>query len=39
MVFRNVWDLLLIAAALVLVRMKQEENARDVDALRRLAHA
>jgi heme exporter protein C len=39
MVFRNVWALLLIAAAFVLVRIKQEENSREIDALRRLAHA
>jgi heme exporter protein C len=39
MIYRNVWAFLLIAAALVLVRVKQEENAREIDALRRLAHA
>jgi heme exporter protein C len=39
MIYRNVWALLLIAAAFVLVRMRQEENAREIDALRRLAHA
>jgi heme exporter protein C len=39
MVFRNVWALMLIAAAFVMVRIKQEENAREIDALRRLAHS
>jgi heme exporter protein C len=39
MVWRNVLALLLIAAAIVLVRMKQEETSREIDALRRLAHA
>jgi heme exporter protein C len=39
MIYRNVWAFLLIAAALVLVRVRQEENAREIDALRRLAHA
>jgi heme exporter protein C len=34
-----IFAFLLIAAALVLLRMKQEENAREIDALRRLAHA
>jgi heme exporter protein C len=39
MIYRDLLAFLLIAAALVLVRMKQEENAREIDALRRLAHA
>lgn len=39
MIFRDLFAFLLIAAALVLIRMKQEENAREIDALRRLAHA
>jgi heme exporter protein C len=39
MIFRDLGAFLLIAAALVLLRMKQEENAREIDALRRLAHA
>jgi heme exporter protein C len=39
MIFRDLFAFLLIAAALVLLRMKQEENAREIDALRRLAHA
>jgi heme exporter protein C len=39
MIYRNLLALLLIAAALVLVRVKQEETAREIDGLRRLAHA
>lgn len=39
MIGRDLLAFLLIAAALVLLRMKQEENAREIDALRRLAHA
>jgi heme exporter protein C len=39
MIYRNLLALLLIAAAIVLVRVKQEETAREIDGLRRLAHA
>jgi heme exporter protein C len=39
MVFRNVIAFLLISAAMVLVRMRQEETEREIDGLRRLAHA
>lgn len=39
MIGRDLLAFLLIAAALVLLRMNQEENAREIDALRRLAHA
>lgn len=39
MFYRDFVAFLLIAAAFVLLRMKQEENAREIDALRRLAHA
>ncbi len=39
MVYRNVFAFLLIAAAIVLVRTKQEETEREIDAMRRLAHA
>ena len=39
MVYRNVFAFLLIAAGIILVRMRQEETEREIDALRRLAHA
>lgn len=39
MIYRNLLALLMIAAAIVLVRVKQEETAREIDGLRRLAHA
>jgi heme exporter protein C len=39
MVYRNVLAFLLIAAGIILVRMKQEETEREIDGLRRLAHA
>ena len=35
----NLVALLLLGSALVLIRLRQEENQRQVDALRRLAHA
>ena len=39
MVYRNVFAFLMIAAGIILVRMKQEETEREIDGLRRLAHA
>jgi heme exporter protein C len=39
MVYRNVFAFLLIAAGIILVRMRQEETEREIDGLRRLAHA
>ena len=39
MVYRNVVAFLFIASALVLVRIRQEETEREIDAMRRLAHA
>jgi hypothetical protein len=39
MVYRNIFAFLLIASGIVLVRMKQEEAEREIDGLRRLAHA
>lgn len=39
MVYRNVLAFLLIAAGIILVRMRQEETEREIDGLRRLAHA
>jgi heme exporter protein C len=39
MVYRNVLAILLIAAGIILVRVRQEEAERDIDGLRRLAHA
>jgi hypothetical protein len=37
--FLNLIPLLMIAAALVLIRTRQEATAREIDSLRRLAHA
>jgi heme exporter protein C len=39
MIFRNFVAFLLIAAGIILVRIKQEETEREIDGLRRLAHA
>jgi heme exporter protein C len=39
MVYRNVLAILLIAAGIILVRVRQEEAEREIDGLRRLAHA
>jgi heme exporter protein C len=39
MIYTNWLPLLLIAVILVLVRLRQEETHREIDALRRLAHA
>jgi heme exporter protein C len=39
MVYRNVLAMLMLAVVFVLVRTKQEEASRELDALRRLAHA
>ena len=39
MLFQNIVPLLLLAVALVLVRSRQESMAREIDSLRRLAHA
>ncbi len=39
MLFQNIIPLLLIAVALVLIRSRQESMAREIDSLRRLAHA
>jgi heme exporter protein C len=38
MVYRNVLAMLMLAVVFVLVRTKQEEASRELDALRRLAH-
>jgi hypothetical protein len=35
----NFLALLLVATALVLIRTRQESTAREIDSLRRLAHA
>ena len=35
----NFWALLLIATSLVLIRTRQDATAREIDSLRRLAHA
>lgn len=37
--YMNFWALLLVATALVLIRTRQESTAREIDSLRRLAHA
>jgi heme exporter protein C len=37
--FNNFWALLLVGIVLVLVRTRQESTAREIDSLRRLAHA
>ena len=37
--FNNFWALLLVATVLVLIRTRQESTAREIDSLRRLAHA
>ena len=37
--FNNFLALLLVAAVLVLIRTRQESTAREIDSLRRLAHA
>jgi heme exporter protein C len=37
--YLNFLALLLVAVALVLVRTRQEATAREIDSLRRLAHA
>ncbi len=39
MIYRNFLALLFVAAAIILVRIRQEETAREIDSLRRLAHA
>jgi heme exporter protein C len=39
MVYRNVLAMLMLAVVFVLVRTKQEEASRELDALRRLTHA
>ena len=39
MIYRDLLAFLLIAAAIVLVRMRQEMIEREIDSLRRLAHA
>ncbi len=39
MIYFNLSAILMIAAALVLIRTRQETTAREVDSLRRLAHA
>ena len=38
-IYSNVLPLLLIGAALVLIRLRQEEMRREIDGLRRLVHA
>ncbi len=37
--YMNFWALLFVATALVLIRTRQESTAREIDSLRRLAHA
>lgn len=37
--YTNFWALLFVATALVLIRTRQESTAREIDSLRRLAHA
>jgi hypothetical protein len=39
MLFFNWIPILLLAVALLLIRMRQEQAAREIDALRRSAHA
>ncbi len=39
MIYLNLLAILMIAAALVLIRTRQETTAREIDSLRRLAHA
>ena len=39
MIFRNLLALVFLAAAMVLVRARQESMEREIDSLRRLAHA
>jgi heme exporter protein C len=39
MVYRNVLAILLIVAGIILVQVRQEEAEREIDGLRRLAHA
>jgi heme exporter protein C len=39
MIYRDLLAFLLIAAAIVVVRMRQEMMEREIDSLRRLAHA
>ncbi|MBV8808536.1 MAG: cytochrome c biogenesis protein CcsA [Acidobacteriaceae bacterium] len=39
MIYFNLLAILMIAAALVLIRTRQETTAREIDSLRRLAHA
>jgi heme exporter protein C len=39
MIYLNLLALLIIATALVLIRTRQESTAREIDSLRRLAHA
>jgi hypothetical protein len=39
MIFWNWFALMLFAAVLVMIRMQQEQAQREVDALRRHAHA
>ncbi|MBV8553217.1 MAG: cytochrome c biogenesis protein CcsA [Acidobacteriaceae bacterium] len=39
MIYLNLLAILLLATALVLVRTRQEQTAREIDSLRRLAHA
>jgi heme exporter protein C len=38
-IYSNVLPLLLIGAALVLIRMRQEQMRREIDGMRRLVHA
>jgi hypothetical protein len=39
MLFLNWFVILLIAAVLLMLRMRQEDQQREIDALRREAHA
>jgi heme exporter protein C len=39
MIYQNWWALLLIAAVFLMIRMRQEQTQREIDAMRRQAHA
>ena len=39
MIYQNWWALLMIAAVFLMIRMRQEQAQREIDAMRRQAHA
>ncbi len=39
MIYQNWWALLLIAVVFLMIRMRQEQSQREIDAMRRQAHA